>query len=58
MRWLAEVRERVRGIFLRSREDSEMDEELTEHLRMQTAPPLPAHTALLMFAVHHNPAEG
>lgn len=35
MRWIAEARERVRGLFLRAREDADMDDELRQHLEMQ-----------------------
>ncbi|HEX2166136.1 MAG TPA: ABC transporter permease, partial [Longimicrobiales bacterium] len=35
MRWIAEVRERVRGLLFRTRADSERDEELRDHLEMQ-----------------------
>jgi predicted permease len=35
MRWLAEVRERVRGLLFRGREDADRDDELREHVEMQ-----------------------
>ena len=35
MRWTAEVRERVRALFRREREESEMEAELREHIEMQ-----------------------
>jgi predicted permease len=35
MRWISGLRERLRGLFFRSREDADMDEELREHLEMQ-----------------------
>jgi predicted permease len=36
MRWLAEARERLRGLLFRAREEAEMDEELRFHLEMET----------------------
>lgn len=36
MRWPGWLRERVRGLVLRAREDAEMDEELREHIERQT----------------------
>src|SRR5690606_2708884 len=36
VRWAAEVRERLRGLLFRSREEAEMDEELAFHLEMET----------------------
>ncbi|HEX8696450.1 MAG TPA: ABC transporter permease [Longimicrobium sp.] len=36
MRWIAEARERLRGLFFRAREEAEMDEELRFHLEMET----------------------
>jgi predicted permease len=35
MRWRAGVRERLRGLFFKAREDADMDEELREHVEMQ-----------------------
>lgn len=35
MRWIAEARERLRGLFFRSREEAEMDEEMRFHLEME-----------------------
>jgi predicted permease len=35
MRWLAGVRERLRGLFFKVRADAEMDAELRDHLEMQ-----------------------
>ncbi|MDQ3309631.1 MAG: ABC transporter permease, partial [Gemmatimonadota bacterium] len=35
MRWASEVRERLRGVFFRRREDTEMEEELRFHLEME-----------------------
>ncbi|CAN5874278.1 ABC transporter permease [soil metagenome] len=35
MKWMAGVRERLRGLFYRAREDADMDEELRDHLEMQ-----------------------
>lgn len=35
MRWISEVRERVRALFFRSREETEMEEELLFHLEME-----------------------
>lgn len=37
MSWISEVRERVRDVFLRGREDAEMEEELRHHLELQAA---------------------
>ena len=36
MRQISEVRERLRGLFFRAREDAEMEEELRFHLEMET----------------------
>ncbi len=35
MRWLAEARERLRGLLFRAREEAELDEELRFHLEME-----------------------
>ena len=35
MRWLAGLRERVRALFFKAREDADMDAELREHLELQ-----------------------
>ena len=36
MSWISATRERLRGLFFRSREDAEMDEEMRFHLEMET----------------------
>ena len=36
MRWLSEVRERIRALLFRERDEQEMDEELAFHLEMET----------------------
>ncbi|HEV2130046.1 MAG TPA: permease prefix domain 1-containing protein, partial [Longimicrobiaceae bacterium] len=36
MRWISEVRERLRGLFFRAQEDAEMEEEMRFHLEMET----------------------
>jgi predicted permease len=35
VRWVAEVRERLRGLLFRAREDADRDEELRQHLEME-----------------------